>query len=101
MGYPRKNIPEGLPFCYTDYLELADWTGRILSNDKRGAIPVDTPEILSRLNIKSKHQGYLAKNIESSFKSLRVVCIKLANNWEKAGHRVSTSVPDYFRKHRF
>ena len=36
-GYPRQDSPKGLPFRLTDYLELVDWTGRILREDKRGA----------------------------------------------------------------
>ena len=35
-GYPRQDMPKGLPFRLTDYLELVDWTGRILREDKRG-----------------------------------------------------------------
>ena len=51
-GYPRNDQPKkGLPFRYTDYLELVDWTGRILREHKRGAIPEDKPEILTRLNL--------------------------------------------------
>jgi hypothetical protein len=36
-GDPRRDMPNGLPFRLTDYLELVNWTGRILRNDKRGA----------------------------------------------------------------
>ena len=36
---PRRDRPNGLPFKLTDYLELVDWPGRILRDDKRGAIP--------------------------------------------------------------
>jgi hypothetical protein len=32
---PRRDMPSGLPFRLTDYLELVDWTGRILRNDKK------------------------------------------------------------------
>jgi hypothetical protein len=42
-GNPRRDMPNGLPFRLTDYLELVDWTGRILQDDKRGAIPESTP----------------------------------------------------------
>ena len=55
-GNPRRHMHAGLPFKYTDYLELVDWTGRILRDDKRGAILAATPEILSRLNIDKKHR---------------------------------------------
>ena len=34
-----------------DYLELVDWTGRALREDKRGAIAESTPAILARLEI--------------------------------------------------
>ena len=44
----------GLPYSFDDYLELVDWTGRILRSDKRGAIPGHTPSILSRLDLPRK-----------------------------------------------
>jgi hypothetical protein len=74
-GNPRKNMPEGIPFRYTDYLELVDWTtGRILRDDKRGAIPANLPVILILLSINPKHWTYLAKDFGSPFKSL-VSCV--------------------------
>jgi len=30
-------MPEGLPFHLADYLELVNWTGRAVREDKRGA----------------------------------------------------------------
>jgi hypothetical protein len=50
-GNPRRDMPNGLPFKLTDYLELVDWTGRIRWDDKRGAIPESTPQTLQQLNI--------------------------------------------------
>ena len=41
----------GLLFSFEDYLELVDYTGRIIRNDKRGAIPDHIPPILERLSI--------------------------------------------------
>ena len=38
-----------MSFC--DYLELIDWSGRIVRADKRGAIDDRVPPILNRLNI--------------------------------------------------
>ncbi len=32
-----------------DYVELVDWTARIIRADKKGAIPSHTPPILQRL----------------------------------------------------
>ncbi|MEZ0148233.1 MAG: transposase [Candidatus Reddybacter sp.] len=33
---PRQVMPDGLPCRLSDYLELVDWTGRIVRDDKRG-----------------------------------------------------------------
>ncbi len=40
-----------LPFAFADYLELVDWTGRAIREDKLGAIPPDVPPILTRLGV--------------------------------------------------
>ena len=42
---------EGIPFSLPDYLELVDWSGRAIRNDKKGYIPADTPPILQRLGM--------------------------------------------------
>jgi REP element-mobilizing transposase RayT len=41
----------GIRFGYRDYLQLLDWTGRIVRNDKRGYIDANLPPILTRLQI--------------------------------------------------
>jgi hypothetical protein len=38
IGNERNNQPKGIAFSLQDYLELVDDTGRIIRNDKRGAI---------------------------------------------------------------
>ncbi|MRI33517.1 transposase [Endozoicomonas sp. OPT23] len=43
-----------IPFQLNDYLELVDWTGRAVRQDKRGYIPEDVPSVLQRLNIDSE-----------------------------------------------
>ncbi len=40
-----------LPISAPDYLQLVDWTGRVIRADKRGAIDDALPPILSRLHI--------------------------------------------------
>lgn len=59
VGYPRQDMPKGLPFRLTDYLELVDWTGLIMREDKRGKIDNQLPPILDRLNLDPKHWCYL------------------------------------------
>jgi hypothetical protein len=87
-GNPRRDMPNGLPFRLTDYLELVDWTGRILRDDKRGAILESAPKILQQLNIDPKHWCYLSQNFESQFKSLvgtsyriKQACEQLGRQW--------------------
>ena len=70
VGNPREDIPKGLPFRLTDYLELVDWTGRVIRENKRGSISNDLPPILERLDIDPKHWLYMAQHFESKFKGL-------------------------------
>lgn len=42
---------QGLPYSFSDYLQLVDWSGRAVRDNKRGAIPSNLPPILARLNI--------------------------------------------------
>ena len=46
-----KPAEPGLPFHLLDYLELVDWTGRAIRDDKRGAIPAHLASILERLSL--------------------------------------------------
>ena len=39
------------PFPLIDYLELVDWTGRVIRDDKYGAISGQTPSLLSELGL--------------------------------------------------
>jgi len=55
VGNPRENMPDGLPFGLSDYLEWVDMTGRIIREDKRGAINASLLSILQRLNISSEN----------------------------------------------
>lgn len=41
----------GILFSLSDYLQLVDWTGKIIRGDKRGHISNKLPPILTRLNI--------------------------------------------------
>ncbi|MCW8193714.1 transposase [Proteobacteria bacterium 005FR1] len=69
-GNPRKDMPEGLPFRLTDYLELLDWTGRVIREDKRGFIPSNLPPILTRLQIAPDNWLSTTQHFESRFRRL-------------------------------
>jgi len=59
-----------IPFAFDDYLELVDWTGRLVRSDKRGFISQDQPKILNRLGIDGEafilHAGKLLKEFGSA-----------------------------------
>jgi len=87
-GNPRKNMPDGIPFNLADYLELVDWSGRIIREDKKGYIPDHLPTILQRLDMDARHWLYLTKNFEQPFKGLvgaahhvRKACEDLGKCW--------------------
>ena len=85
-GYPRQDMPKGLPFRLDDYLELVDWTGRIMREDKRGAIPDNLPPILERRNIDPQHWLYLTQHFESPFKGLVGSVYKLKQACQQLGY---------------
>ncbi len=49
-----EHANHGLPFHFSDYLELVDWSGRVIRADKRGQIPEDVPPILQRLGVETE-----------------------------------------------
>ena len=46
-----QNPETAIPFTLVNYLELVDWSGRIIRPNKRGHISHETPPILERLGI--------------------------------------------------
>ena len=46
-----NNWQAGILFNFEDYLNLMDWTGRIIRSDKHGHIEEYLPPILARLDI--------------------------------------------------
>tara|TARA_R110000868_G_scaffold375626_1_gene640199 strand:- start:20242 stop:21147 length:906 start_codon:yes stop_codon:yes gene_type:complete len=77
IGNHREPLPQGIPFHLKDYIELVDWTGRIIRSDKRGAINQQLPPILERLAIEPQQWLTLSTQFESRFKSLVGVKEKL------------------------
>ena len=58
----------GLPFLFKDYLELIDWTGRIVRDDKYGFINPNLPPILQRLNLELDAWKTVTTEFEGQFK---------------------------------
>ncbi len=76
----------GLPFLLDDYLELIDWTGRIIREDKRGSIPNHLPPILSRLSIEAKQWLYITQHFESKFKGFVGSWYNLKKAYQQLGY---------------
>ncbi|MFO7593865.1 MAG: transposase [Pseudomonadota bacterium] len=87
VGNPREEMPKGLPFRLKDYLELVDWTGRVIRDDKRGAIAGNLPPILERLDIDPRYWLFMAQHFESRFKGLVGSAYKLKAACESLGYQ--------------
>jgi REP element-mobilizing transposase RayT len=66
----RARSEQQLPLDLQSYLDLVDCTGRIIRENKAGAISRDALPILDRLGIPAEHWFYLTKNFHRPFKNL-------------------------------
>ncbi len=66
-GNPREAMPEGLPFLLTDYMELVEWTGRQIREDKRGYVSHTLPPILNRLGLDQQSWLHASTQFESRY----------------------------------
>jgi hypothetical protein len=66
-GSEGNEVTRELPYAFKDYLDLVDWSGRAIRDDKRGHIPNGLPPILVRLGIEPKaYLRYMTRQ-ENSF----------------------------------
>jgi hypothetical protein len=79
-----------LPCTQHDYLNLVDYSGRVLRSDKRGAIPETLPPILKRLNIEPdawrafmQPQGNIFGRALGSLNHLKLHANALGQQWIK------------------
>ncbi len=78
----------GIAFDLKDYLELADWTGRIIRDDKRGFIGAGTPGILQKLQLDEQTWMETLQGYSKGFHSfvgpeaqLKSLCVKQKRHW--------------------
>lgn len=64
----NTNDQQGILFSMSDYLQLVDWTGRAVRNDKRGHINNRLPTILSRLKIPEQDWLQSSQHFERLFR---------------------------------
>ncbi|WP_456446865.1 transposase [Thiolapillus sp.] len=70
VGNHRQDSPKGLSFSLEDYLELMDWTGRAIREDKAGYIDAAQLPILQRLGLEGRSWQELTRSFERLFHSL-------------------------------
>jgi hypothetical protein len=68
VGNERPNMPNGLMFSVKDYIVLVEDTGRIIREDKRGAISSSSQDILNRLNIPAENWLKITTEFGALFK---------------------------------
>ena len=66
-GNEHQHKTAGIRFSLADYLSLVDETGRVLREDKRGAINPKTANILVRLHISNESWLKLTSDFEGIF----------------------------------
>ncbi|MCE0558986.1 transposase, partial [Motilimonas sp. E26] len=59
--------PHEIPFYFDEYLQLVDWTGRAIRDDKRGYIPANQPKLLHELGIEQDSWLQLVSHFSRSF----------------------------------
>jgi hypothetical protein len=84
----QDNAQQHIPYSLIDYIELVDWTGRQIREDKRGAIDSTQPPILARLGISKGCWLQNCQQLETIFhqvigpiSSLQQFCQKLGQRW--------------------
>jgi len=86
-GSAGADISKRLPFPFSEYLELVEWSGRALRHGKRGFIPAGKPPMLERLRIDPRYWLYMSRNFESRFKGLVGATMVLKAVCESLGYR--------------
>jgi len=51
VGDENEQSTQGIPFSLLDYIELVDWSGRVIREDKRSAISGQRPRLLFTLGL--------------------------------------------------
>ena len=62
-----NNQAQGIPYALLDYLELVDWTCRVIRDDKPGLIGEKTPRLLNTLNLDSETWVELASSFGKDY----------------------------------
>ena len=92
VGHLKQDMPQGLPMHQSDYLELVDWTGRLIRPDRKGAIAEQLPPILQRLQQNTENWLYLTQHFGSKFKGFVGAAHKLKQICASLGYQRCTGL---------
>ena len=88
QGAEKKDQKHGIPCSLEDYIQLVDATGRVVRQDKRGAIDASLNPILQRLNLDAETWLHIATTFEDSCgpwvgarERLQQVCSNTDKTW--------------------
>ncbi|MGF1760602.1 Mobile element protein [Photobacterium sagamiensis] len=96
IGNPTNSIIKGIPMRLMDYIELVDWTGRQLRENKTGYIESTIPPILHRLSIEQQDWIKACTQLErqralliGSSQSIQIATVNF-NRSRVQGYRLTT-----------
>ena len=81
----QETHPNAFSFTTEDYLELVDWSGRAIRENKRGAIPSTLPPILKRLQLDPEH--YL-RHVQKGGRGYHVAAMGRIDRLREAAERL-------------
>lgn len=94
VPFETKN---SIPIDWRNYLELVDWTGRAIRNNKRGSISANLPPIISRTGLEPdswvtemRHYGHWYYRAVGSAQALQSYCEHLGQKWLKTSPRLES-----------
>lgn len=67
MPFSSTIAEVGIDFSLAEYIQLVDSTGRVIREDKRGAIPEDIAPILTRLHLNPRTWLKMVKHLQTNF----------------------------------
>ena len=82
-----------LPFHINDYLEVLDWSGSIIQEDKHGSVCQDTPALIDKFRIKPTHWQTVMKppvplhqKALGSARNIKKYCEAMGQRWLCQAH---------------
>ncbi|WP_261817279.1 transposase [Vibrio gallicus] len=87
VGDTSESEQCGIPYSLLDYIELVDWSGRTIRNDKPGAIVASHPKLLHSLGLDTETWMSLASNFGKDYQGAVGTLDELALFAEHTGRR--------------